>query len=83
MKNRLVIISLLLVSVVIIGLLVTKTFLSHEGTPQDKEEAIRQAQNYQTDDMCTMALVDAVHKETGAKYTFSGGCLAPGWEPEQ
>jgi Flp pilus assembly protein CpaB len=51
--------------------------------PQAQEEAIRQAQEYSTDKICTMALVPAVHKATGAKYTFSNGCLAPGWEPER
>jgi len=50
-------------------------------TAQTKEEAIRQAQDYQPDGSCTDALVPAIHKATGAEYTFSNGCLAQGWEP--
>lgn len=50
---------------------------------QTQEEAIKQAQGYQPKEICTQALVPAVHKATGAKYTFSSGCLAPGWAPEQ
>lgn len=48
-----------------------------------KSEAIEQAEAWSPppDQTCTMALTDAVHKETGAEYTFPSGCLAPGWEP--
>lgn len=53
-----------------------------ENNLQTKEEAIKQAQAYQPEGACTQALVPAVHKATGAEYTFSSGCLAPGWEPE-
>lgn len=48
-----------------------------------KEQAILQAQEYQSYENCTYALVDAVHTETGARYTFPNGCLAPGWEPDR
>lgn len=82
MEKKLVI-KLLLILIVPVSLLAFKNLQSSEATPQEKEEAIRQAQNYQTDDVCTQALVSAVHKKTGAKYTFSSGCLAPGWEPEK
>ncbi len=51
-----------------------------EATQQSAEEAIRQAKEYQPEGNCTDALVPAVHKETGAEYTFKNGCLAPGWE---
>ena len=49
----------------------------------DKATAIEEAQEWSPppDQMCTMALTDAVHAETGAEYTFPSGCLAPGWEP--
>jgi hypothetical protein len=82
MKKKLVI-SLVLVFVILSGLLAIRLISSGESTPQGKEEAIRQAQEYRPDGACTDALVSAVHKTTGAKYTFSNGCLAPGWEPEQ
>ena len=45
------------------------------------EKAIQQAKEYQPQGGCTMALVPAEHKATGARYTFMNGCLAPGWEP--
>jgi hypothetical protein len=53
------------------------------GAGETKEEAIRQAQEYKPQGVCTQSLVPAVHKATGARYTFSSGCLAPGWEAEQ
>ena len=48
-----------------------------------KAEAIEQAKSWSPppDQICTMALTDAIHTETGAEYTFPSGCLAPGWEP--
>jgi len=48
-----------------------------------KAEAIRWAQQYHPSGGCTQALVPAVHKATGAKYTFPNGCLAPGWVAER
>lgn len=57
-------------------------FRSSANTKTDqKERAIQRAMNYQPDGMCTQALVPAVHTDTGARYTFPSGCLAPGWEP--
>lgn len=54
-----------------------------DGTTEEaKAEAIRQAEAYQPDGICTQALTPAVHIETGAKYTFNTGCLPPGWEPD-
>ena len=53
------------------------------NNPQTQSDAIKQAQEYQPNGFCTEALVPAVHKATGAKYTFTSGCLAPGWEPER
>lgn len=49
-----------------------------------KEEAIEAAKNYKNgpNELCTGALVPAVHEQTGAKYTFPSGCLAPGWQAE-
>lgn len=45
--------------------------------------AIEEAESWSPppDQFCTMVLTDAVHTETGAKYTFPSGCLSPGWEP--
>jgi uncharacterized protein YxeA len=51
--------------------------------PETKEEAIRQARAYRPTGICTQSLVPAIHKTTGARYTFNSGCLAPGWEPER
>ncbi|MBI1857414.1 hypothetical protein HY003_02645 [Candidatus Saccharibacteria bacterium] len=51
--------------------------------PRTQDEATKQAQEYKPEGTCTQALVSAVHKATGAKYTFNSGCLAPGWEPER
>ncbi len=51
--------------------------------PLTKEAAIKQAQEYKPKGICSQALVPAVHTASGAKYTFSSGCLAPGWEPEE
>ncbi len=73
-------------AVIVIALFAVAVFYfwqKHPGSAQTKDEAIRQAQEYRPNEVCTQALVPAVHKATGAKYTFSSGCLAPGWEPEQ
>lgn len=49
-----------------------------------QEEAIRQAEEYEPPAGvgCAAVIVPAVHKATGAKYTFPDSCLAPGWESE-
>ncbi len=46
---------------------------------QTKEEAILQAQEYQPEGICTAVMTPSIHKATGATYTFSSGCLPPGW----
>lgn len=45
---------------------------------QTKEEVIREAQEYQSEGACLSAMVPAIHKATGAEYTFRDGCLPPG-----
>ncbi len=75
---------ILLATIAILVLLGTGLYVTrHNSGPQTKEEAIKQAQAYRPEGGCTQALVPAVHKATGAKYTFYNGCLAPGWEAEQ
>ena len=54
-----------------------------QDTSSAQEEAVRQAKEYKPDGFCTQVLVPAVHTATGARYTFSNGCLAPGWEAER
>jgi hypothetical protein len=73
------------IGVVLIVLLVAGFYFwqKQPNNTETKEDAIRQAQEYQPNGVCTDALVPAVHRATGAKYTFSNGCLAPGWEPER
>ncbi len=44
-----------------------------------QEQAIEEAKNYRPEGNCTQAEVPAVHEETGARYTFPTGCIAPGW----
>ena len=98
MNQRHVILSIIFVAILILAsagyLLWTETNTDSEPTEttnsqpaMTQEEAIRQAENYEpdTDVICTQALTDAVHPETGAEYTFPTGCLAPGWEakPDQ
>ena len=83
-KNR----SLLLASLVIIFIILALVFffmpakVSSPNSQSAKEQAIRKAQQYQPsgDIACIQALTSAVHKATGAKYTFPTGCLPPGWE---
>jgi hypothetical protein len=74
-------IACLVVAVAIIGsLLILDT---NEKSTQAKAEAIRQADNYHPTGLCTQAFTRAVHKESGAIYTFNNGCLPPGWEAQQ
>ena len=69
------------VLVVVAGALLYVSFKEDQSPRITAEEAVKQAQSYVPEGLCTLALVDAVHKETGARYTFPNGCLAPGWEP--
>lgn len=55
---------------------------SSSGETADQREAIRQAEAYQPQGVCTMALTPAIHLASGAKYTFPSGCLAPGWQAQ-
>lgn len=47
-----------------------------------REEAIREAEEFEPAEgvMCIQVLTPAVHRETGAAYTFTTGCLPDGWE---
>ena len=42
--------------------------------------AIQQAKDYRPDGICTQVVTRAVHEKSGATYTFSNGCLPPGWK---
>lgn len=75
-----IIVVVLISSLVVVGLFIWK---QQPSNLKAKQEAIRQAQEFHPSGMCTDSFVPAVHKATGAKYTFSNGCLAPGWEPER
>jgi hypothetical protein len=78
-KSGIVLIAIVVIMMVVGIYLIQK----EEANPQTKDEAIQQAQEYQPKGACTQALVRAIHKDTGAKYTFNSGCLAPGWVPER
>lgn len=54
-----------------------------DKSPEAQQRAISEAlqkRNNPSDTSCATVLTDAVHPETGAKYTFSDSCLPPGWE---
>jgi len=79
MKKRLIIVAIA-VLVAAAGIY----FWQNSGDkPITQAEAIKQAQEFKPQANCTQSLVAAVHKATGAKYTFSSGCLPPGWERVQ
>lgn len=61
-----------------IGVLIWSIRASNSSAQQ---AAIERAKEYRPNGICTQAITPAVHTATGAKYTFSSGCLAPGWEP--
>jgi hypothetical protein len=42
-------------------------------------KAIEEAKKYRPSGICTAVMTPAVHPSSGAQYTFSSGCLAPGW----
>lgn len=48
-----------------------------------KEQALEQARNFQPKGPCTTVMTPAVHVETGARYTFTSGCLPEGWVAER
>lgn len=57
-----------------------------DKTPEAQQRAISEALQNRANSasrVCATVLTDAVHPETGAKYTFPDSCLPPGWEREQ
>jgi uncharacterized protein YxeA len=75
-QKRIIITVVAALVLVTIGL----TFFYKPSTNSSTQtEAIRQAEAYQPDGVCGMAMTPATHTATGAKYTFSSTCLAPGW----
>lgn len=67
------------------GVITTPKATATTGTSAAQEAAIQAAKQYRppAGTMCTQALVPALHVESGAKYIFSSGCLAPGWKAEE
>lgn len=49
------------------------------GDGMTREQALEQARNWRPTGPCTTVMTPAVHVETGATYTFTSGCLPPGW----
>ncbi len=76
----------ILIVLLAVGLLAAIAFVLLNNTDKQSsmtaDEAIQQAREYQPETPCLTVLVDAVHKETGARYMFPSSCLAPGWEPD-
>lgn len=79
MKKRTWIVAIIVLLLIIVaGSMVTQT----KDSPETPEEAIRQAQQYRPKGGCTQVMTPATHTATGAKLTFSSGCLPPGWEAD-
>jgi hypothetical protein len=75
-KKRIIIIIATGLILVTIGL---AFFYKPSTNSSTQADAIRQAEAYQPDGVCGMAMTPATHTATGAKYTFSSTCIAPGW----
>ena len=76
--SKKILVSLLLT--IFVFALVFTFFIRNTATDEEKAEAIRQAQGYSTSEICLAVMTTATHIETGAKFTFSSSCIAPGWE---
>lgn len=55
---------------------------AYKMSPEAQKEAIEQAKVFEAglDKPCQETPLPAVHAESKAEYTFSTGCIAPGWE---
>ena len=74
--------AMILLGLIIVGVAVFYLVQRDASVPQTEEEALRQAAEYQPE-ACAMVVTPAVHEATGAKYTFSSGCIPQGWKPSQ
>jgi hypothetical protein len=71
-----------IITVVIVLLGVGLIFFRDRGkNPETQAAALRQAQQFVPTGVCTQVITHAIHKKSGAQYTFMSGCLPPGWEP--
>jgi len=77
-----IVISLLIAAILIFVYIFTQS--NPFNSIDTQEEAIIQAQEYDKTSTgnCLTVLTPATHTDTGAKYTFSSSCLAPGWESD-
>ena len=74
--NEKAIVTILVTFLVVIG----AGMLFVQMTKPTAEEVIQQAKEYRSQGACGHAMTHAVHRDTGATYTCSTTCLAPGWE---
>lgn len=56
------------------------TLLNRKEASMTQAEAIKQAQEFQPEGGCLTVLTPAVHKSTGAQYTFPSSCVPEGWK---
>ena len=89
MRRNTIITLLLAIIVVTAAFISYAVYSNHEKNVENhkqssaKERALKKAAAYQppADRFCTQVMTPAVHKETGATYTFNTGCLPNGWKP--
>ena len=79
MKTKTLIIAAAVINIIALYFIVTMLTATD---PAAQEQAIQDALRWRASEIrtCTMAATPAVHTATGAEYTFSDGCLPPGWE---
>lgn len=91
MKRWPIVTAILAITAVVIGIALYNVYQPAREADQtenrsiSREEALEQARSWSpsSETICPQVLTPAIHKETGAKYTFSTGCLAPGWERDE
>ena len=68
--------------VVIAAIFITSFFAFDPKNPAAQQQAITDALEWQNSEVraCGMAITPAVHKVSGATYTFNTTCLPPGWD---
>lgn len=78
MSKKVITIIILIMFFVAIGITAIILVMQNRD-PSTAEEAILRAQKYSPDGGCETVETTAIHRNTGAIYTFPSGCIPDGW----
>lgn len=65
---------------VILGSAKDASQINNQQSNTDIETALKEAESFRPEGMCTTVMTPARHQATGVTYTFTSGCIPAGWE---